>query len=203
MRPRVRVCACACVCVRARVRARVGMCVRACACVRGFVSRFFTRGCVRVGACACECARVGGVGCKAAGALARGRARWICTIHHEHKEIHHEHKGISYYLRDKLFTTNTKRQTISLHHEHKEVNHEPKGLFTFTTTQGSFPQTQWLFTTNPKGLSPCHKHKSCFLFPSYPATSCPPSVILLLVISFGCSCGISLTAVEIIDGVGV
>lgn len=28
--------------------------------------------------------------------------------------------------------------------------------------------------------------------------SCPPSVILLLVVSFGCSCGVSLTAVEII-----
>ena len=81
---------CACVCVWVRVRARVGTFVCACAWVRGFVSRFVSRGCVRVGACACACARVGGVGCKAAGALARGQARRICTIHHEHK-------GISYF----------------------------------------------------------------------------------------------------------
>ena len=52
------VCACVCVCVR--VRARVGTFVCACAWVRGFVSRFVSRGCVRVGACACACARVGG-----------------------------------------------------------------------------------------------------------------------------------------------
>jgi hypothetical protein len=71
---------CACVGAWVRVRARVGTCVCACAWVRGFVSRFFSRGCVRVGACACACARVGGVGCKAAGTLARGQARWICTI---------------------------------------------------------------------------------------------------------------------------
>ena len=78
--------------VCAWVRARVGMCVCACAWVRGLLSRFFSRGCVRVGACACACARVGGVGCKAAGTLARGHVRWICTIHHEHK-------GISCYLK--------------------------------------------------------------------------------------------------------
>jgi hypothetical protein len=78
---------CACVGAWVRVRARVGTCVCACAWVRGFVSRFFARGCVRVGACVCACARVGGVGCKAAGTLARWQARWICTIHHEHKGI--------------------------------------------------------------------------------------------------------------------
>ena len=83
---------CACVCAWVRVRARVGTCVCACAWVMGFVSRFVSRGCVRVGACVCACARVGGVGCKAARTLARGPARWICTIHHEHK-------GISCYLK--------------------------------------------------------------------------------------------------------
>ena len=96
-RPCVRVCVCP------RVRARVGMCVCACAWVRGLLSRFFSRGCVRVGACAYACARVGGVGCKAAGTLARGQARWICTIHHEHK-------GISCFprtQRDRLFTFTT------------------------------------------------------------------------------------------------
>ena len=106
---------CACVCVRVRV------CVPACACARrhvrvcvcvgeGFVSRFFSRGCVRVGACAYACARVGGVGCKAARTLARGPARWICTIHHEHK-------GISYSppprtQRDRLFTFTTNPRVI-------------------------------------------------------------------------------------------
>jgi hypothetical protein len=70
-----------------RVCARVGMCVCACACARGFVSLFFSRGCMRVGACAYACARVGAVGFKAAGTLARGHVRWICTIHHEHKGI--------------------------------------------------------------------------------------------------------------------
>ena len=106
-----RVPTCARVCAWVRVRARVGTCVCACACVRGFVSRFFSRGCVRVGACACACARVGGVGCKAARILARGQARWICTIHHEHK-------GISYSppprtQRDRLFTFTTSLRVIS------------------------------------------------------------------------------------------
>ena len=86
-----------CVCVGAC--ARVHRCACACARGRDFVSRFFSRGCVRVGVCACACARVGGVRCKAAGTFAHRHERWICTIHHEHKEIHHEHKeinGLSY-----------------------------------------------------------------------------------------------------------
>lgn len=73
--------------------------------------------------------------------------------------------------------------------------------FTFTTHLGAIPspQAQWLF---PFPSLPV------ILPPSYPAASYPPPVVLspvtlLLVISFGCSCGVSLTAVEIIDGVGV
>ena len=76
----------------------------ACAWVRGLLSRFFSRGCVRVGACVCACARVGGVGCRAARTFGRGRVGWFLHIHREHKGInclprpkllHREHKGIS------------------------------------------------------------------------------------------------------------
>jgi hypothetical protein len=117
---------CACVGAWVRVRARVGTCVCACAWVRGFVSRFVSRGCVRVGACACACARVGGVGCKAAGTLARGQARWICTIHHEHK-------GISCFPLPRTLRVipSPQSQGLSPPHEPKGyfLSHEPNGCF--------------------------------------------------------------------------
>ena len=109
------------VCVRVRVCARVGMCV--CAWVRGLLSRFFSRGCVRVGACACACARVGGVGFRAAGTLARGPARWICTIHHEHK-------GIGCFPSHKLngYLPLPRTQGLSLPTNSRVIlSHEPKG----------------------------------------------------------------------------
>ena len=82
---RMPMCALMCVRVCACARRYVRVCV--CAWVRGLLSRFFSRGCVRVGACVCACARVGGVGCKAAGPLERGRVGWFLHIHREHKGI--------------------------------------------------------------------------------------------------------------------
>ena len=123
-----------------RVPACVRVCVPTCACawVRGLLSRFFSRGCVRVGACAYACARVGGVGCKAAGTLARGQARWICTIHHEHKGISyshpHEHKGIGY-------LPSPQPQGLS-------PPHNPKG----------YP-----FTTNPMAITSPHNLGAVYL----------------------------------------
>ena len=131
---------CACVCPR--VRARVGMCVCACAWVRGFLSRFFSRGCVRVRVCVCACARVGGVGFRAAGALARGPARWTCTIHHEHK-------GISYSppprtQMDRLFTFTTNPRVILPHSPMAIIpSHEPEG-YPFATSLRVISPLGWL-----------------------------------------------------------
>ncbi len=141
-RRHVRVCACVWVCACACARRHVRVC--ACVWVRGFLSRFFPRGCVRVGACACACARVGGVGCKAAGTFAHRHERRIRTIHHEHKEINHEHK---------------------------EIN----GL-------GYLPPSY----PSPSYLSASYLPPS-YLVAGYPPPSYLSSVILLLVISFGCS----------------
>lgn len=153
---------CACACARRYVRA--------CVCVRGWFRFAFLYAWVR----ACGCVRVCMCACGWGGLQGRG------------------YFGARAGAMDLYDTPRTQRDTprtqraVYLYHEHKGVNHEPKGLFTFTTTQGSFPQTQWLFTPNQKGLSPCHKHKSCFLFPCCQLSS--PQVTLLPVVLPQLSC---------------
>jgi hypothetical protein len=117
---RMPMCALMCVRVCACARRYVRVCV--CAWVRGLLSRFFSRGCVRVGACVCACARVGGVGCKAAGPLERGRVGWFLHIHREHKGI----GCLPHPKGDKLFTTT-------------------QGLFPFTTPQSCLPRPKDLY----------------------------------------------------------
>lgn len=169
---------CACACAR--------RCVRVCVCVGdGFRFAFcfaWVRacGCVRVCVCACGWGGVQGRGYFGAPARAMDLYDTPRT------------------QRDKLFPPpRTQRGKPRTQRDVARTQRDmplAQGCYPFTTHLGAIPlpQTQWLF---PFPLLPV------ILPPSYLAASCPPSVILLLVISFGC--GISLTAVEIIDGVGV
>ena len=95
------------------------------------------------------------------------------------------------------FARGCELRICTIHHEHKEINHEHKEVNGLGYLSASYLVASFL---SPSSL---HQVTSPQVTLQVPSPSYPLSVTLLLVISFGCSCGISLTAVEIIDGVGV
>ena len=130
-RPCVRSCVCVC------VRARVGVCVCVCAWVRGFVSRFFSRGCVRVCVCACGW---GGVQCRRS---FWARARRLVSTYTPGTQ------------RDKLFTFTT---TPRLFTTTPLPRTQGDKLFPFTTNTRLF--------TFPKGCLPLPR-LACYLSIGY------------------------------------